>query len=166
MLLFFWILSKWGGGGPCLNFLSSFHKCFFGQWKESISSKMQIIWTLDCFLCCIYVMYYIVYIVFLVLNWLPNLEFWRQKKVVQVVQVGERKGCNLDKIQKKSSFLVLESVSVSVLVLLVLNWLSNLEFWRPNKKDQVARIGVRGGGWLVDSGNTRKKTFFLIDVFP
>ena len=33
------------------------------------------------------------------------------------------------------------------------------------KKDQVARIGVRGGG-LGDSGNARKKTFFSIDVFP
>ena len=33
------------------------------------------------------------------------------------------------------------------------------------KKDQVARIGVRGGG-LGDSGNARKKTFFFIDVFP
>ena len=29
-LLFFWILSKWGGG-PCPNFLSLFHKCIFGQ---------------------------------------------------------------------------------------------------------------------------------------
>ena len=34
------------------------------------------------------------------------------------------------------------------------------------KKDQVARIGVRGGGGLGDSGNARKKTFFFIDVFP
>ena len=32
------------------------------------------------------------------------------------------------------------------IVVLVLNWLSNLEFWLPKKKDQVARIGVRGGG--------------------
>ena len=44
-------------------------------------------------------------------------------------------------------------------------WLSNLEFWRPKKKDQVAQIGVRGGG-LGDSGNAQKKTFFSIDVFP
>ena len=33
------------------------------------------------------------------------------------------------------------------------------------KKDQVARIGVRGGG-LGDSGDAQKKTFFFIDVFP
>ena len=32
------------------------------------------------------------------------------------------------------------------------------------KKDQVARIGVRGG--LGDLGNARKKTFFSVDVFP
>ena len=32
------------------------------------------------------------------------------------------------------------------------------------KKDQVARIGVRGG--VGDSCNARKKTFFSIDVFP
>ena len=32
------------------------------------------------------------------------------------------------------------------IVFLVLNWLSNLEFWLPKKKDQVARIGVWGGG--------------------
>ena len=28
------------------------------------------------------------------------------------------------------------------IVFLVLNWLSNLEFWRPKKKDQVAQIGI------------------------
>ena len=39
------------------------------------------------------------------------------------------------------------------------------EFWRP-KKNQIAQIGVRGGRGLGDSGNARKKTFFLIDVFP
>ena len=50
---------------------------------------MPIIWTLNCFLGCIYVVYYNVYIVFLVLNWLSNLEFWRPKKVVQVVKLGE-----------------------------------------------------------------------------
>ena len=30
-LLFFWILSKWGIGGPCPNFWAPFHKCIFGQ---------------------------------------------------------------------------------------------------------------------------------------
>ena len=39
-----------GGGRPCPNFLSPFHLCVFGQWKESISSKMPIIWTLNCLL--------------------------------------------------------------------------------------------------------------------
>ena len=35
------------------------------------------------------------------------------------------------------------------------------------KKDQVARIGVRGGGGLCDSGNARKKTFFFsIEALP
>ena len=38
-------------------------------------------------------------------------------------------------------------------------------FLTSKKEDQVARIGVRGGG-LGDSGNARKKTFFFIDVFP
>ena len=38
-----------GRGGPCSNFLSPFHKCIFGQLKEYISSKMPIIWTLNCF---------------------------------------------------------------------------------------------------------------------
>ena len=32
------------------------------------------------------------------------------------------------------------------IVFLVLNWLSNLEFRLPKKEDQVARIGVMGGG--------------------
>ena len=41
---------------------------------------------------------YIVYIVSLVLNWFSNLEFWRQKKLSKLG------GCNLDKIQKNSSF--------------------------------------------------------------
>ena len=51
------------------------------------------------------------------------------------------------------------------IIFLVLNWLSNLEFWLLKKEDQVARIGVRGGG-LGDSGNGRRKTFFPVDVFP
>ena len=46
------------------------------------------------------------------------------------------------------------------IVFLVLNWLSNLEFWLPKKEDQVARIGVRGGG-VGNSGNPRKKTFLF-----
>ena len=48
------------------------------------------------------------------------------------------------------------------IVFLVLNWLSNLEFWLPKKKDQVAQIGVRGG--LGNSGNARKKTFFFFQL--
>ena len=73
---------------------------------------MQMYWTFNCFLGCIYTVYYIVHILFLVLN-----------------------------------------------------WLSNLEFRLPKKEDQVARIGVMGGG-LDNSGNARKKTFFSIDAFP
>ena len=38
--------------------------------------------------------------------------------------------------------------------------LSNLEFRLPKKEDQVARIGVMGGG-LGNSGNARKKTLFF-----
>ena len=38
-------------------------------------------------------------------------------------------------------------------------------FLTSKKEDQVARIGVRGGG-IGDSGNARKKTFFSFDVFP
>ena len=43
--------------------------------------------------------------------------------------------------------------------------LHSIEFWRPKKEDQVARIGVMGGG-LGDSGNARKKTYFAVDPFP
>ena len=39
-------------------------------------------------------------------------------------------------------------------------------FLTSKKEDQVARIGVRKGGGLGDSGNARKKMFFSIDVFP
>ena len=45
--------------------------------------------------------------------------------------------CNFG--QKTSS-----SIKKAFFALLVLKWLSNLEFWRPKKKDQVARIGVMG----------------------
>ena len=43
--------------------------------------------------------------------------------------------------------------------LLVLKWLSNLEFWSP--KDQVARIGVRGGGWFRWFGQCPKENVFF-----
>ena len=47
MLLFFWILSKWGGGeGPAQIFVI-FSFLHFWSIKESISSKMAIIWTLN-----------------------------------------------------------------------------------------------------------------------
>ena len=38
-------------------------------------------------------------------------------------------------------------------------------FLTSKKEDQVARIGVRGGG-LGDSGNARKKTFFFYGCLP
>ena len=47
---------------------------------------MPIIWTLNCFLGCmymymyIYVVHYMINKVLIVLNWLSNLELWRQKK--------------------------------------------------------------------------------------
>ena len=66
--------------------------------------------------------------------------------------------CNFG--QKTSS-----SIKKAFFALLVLKWLSNLEFWRPKKKDQVARIGVMGGG-LGDSGNARKKMFFFHWCLP
>ena len=46
-------------GGACPSFLSPFHKCIFGQYKESISSEMP---TFE--LGCIVIVYYNVYIVF------------------------------------------------------------------------------------------------------
>ena len=50
------LASKGGGeGGPCQKFLPPFHKYIFGQQKESISSKMPIIWTLNCSLDCIFI---------------------------------------------------------------------------------------------------------------
>ena len=45
-------------------------------------------------------------------------------------------------------------------------WLSNLEFWRPKKKDQVARIGVRGGGFRCFGQCPKENVFFSVDVFP
>ena len=41
------------------------------------------------------------------------------------------------------------------------SWIST-----SGKEDQVARIGVMGGGGLGNSGNARKKTFFFIEAFP
>ena len=52
-----------GGGSP--NFLLPFLKCIFGQQKESISSKMSIIWALYClFRLYIHIVYYIVISIF------------------------------------------------------------------------------------------------------
>ena len=48
------------GGVPCPIFLVPFHKCIFGQEKESILSKMPIFRTLNCFLDCLYIEDYIV----------------------------------------------------------------------------------------------------------
>ena len=47
------------------------------------------------------------------------------------------------------------------IVVLVLNWLSNLEFWLPKKEDQVARIGVMGGGGFRWFGQCPKENVFL-----
>ena len=79
--------------GHCPNthagiFWPSLNKCIFGQEKESISSKMPMYWTFNCFLGCIYTVYCIVYIVVLVLNWLSNLEFRLPKKEDQVARIG------------------------------------------------------------------------------
>ena len=52
----------------------------------------------------------------------------------------------------------------SHIVFFVLNWLSNLEFWRQKKMTKLPELGWGGG--LGDLGNARKKSFFLIDVFP
>ena len=46
--------------------------------------------------------------------------------------------------------------------LLVLKWLSNLEFWRPKKKDQVAWIGVRGGVVRWFGQCPKENVFFLL----
>ena len=40
-LLFFWILSKSGGGGPCPNFLSPFHKCILVNKRSLFPPKCQ-----------------------------------------------------------------------------------------------------------------------------
>ena len=40
------VYMRGGGGGALSRFLTHFRKCIFGQWKESISSNMPIIWTL------------------------------------------------------------------------------------------------------------------------
>ena len=46
------------------------------------------------------------------------------------------------------------------IVVLVLNWLSNFEFWLPKKKDQVARIGVRGWGFRWFGQCPKENVFF------
>ena len=47
------------------------------------------------------------------------------------------------------------------IVFLVLNWLSNLEFWPPKKRGPSCPNWGHGGGGLGNSGNARKKTFFF-----
>ena len=46
------------------------------------------------------------------------------------------------------------------IVFLVLNWLSNLEFRLPKKEDQVARIGVMGGGFRWFGQCPKENVFF------
>ena len=55
---------------------------------------------------------------------------------------------------------------LTVLYIVILNFVVTFKYWilTSEKKDQVARIGVRGG--LGDSGNARKKTFFSTEAFP
>ena len=48
------------------------------------------------------------------------------------------------------------------IVFLVLNWLSNLEFWLPKKKDQVVRIGVMGGGFRGFGQCPKENVFFSL----
>ena len=57
---------------------------FFEALPEMEGRGRALPWALNCFLGCIY-------IVFFPLNWPSNLEFWRRKKVVQVVQIGRGK---------------------------------------------------------------------------
>ena len=61
-------------------------KCNFGQWRESISYKMPIIWTVILYY--VYIIYHIVFIVFLVLDWLSNLEFDVGKKLYKLPKWG------------------------------------------------------------------------------
>ena len=51
------------------------------------------------------------------------------------------------------------------IVFLVLNWLSNLEFRLPKKEDQVARIGVMGGGGFRWFGQCPKENVFFPLIF-
>ena len=39
-------------------------------------------------------------------------------------------------------------------------------FWRPKKEDQVARIGVRGGGFRGFGQCPKENVFFFIEAFP
>ena len=41
-------------------------------------------------------------------------------------------------------------------------WLLNLESWRPKKKDQVARIGVMGGGFRWFGQCPKENVFFQL----
>ena len=88
-----------------------------------------------------------------------EVHFWSIKRVYFF------KNANTLNFKLFLGYIYLEHYIVYI-VFLVLNWLSNLEFRFPKKEDQVARIGVMGGGGLGNSGNARKKTFFLMDLFP
>ena len=52
-----------------------------------------------------------------------------------------------------------------VYIFLALKWHSNLEFRIPKKRTKLPELGSWGGG-LGNSGNARKKMFFLIEAFP
>ena len=90
---FLWIWSKRGRALP--NFLAHFQEVKFWSIKESISSKMPIIWTLNFFSVvkftkftkftkCVYIVYEVAYIVFWVRDWLSNLELRRRKKLCKL----------------------------------------------------------------------------------
>ena len=66
------------------------------------------------------------------------------------------------KITKIIIIIIIETI---IIIKKIFGHTRKTSFLTSKKEDQVARIGVRGGG-LGDSGNARKKTFFSIEAFP
>ena len=99
----------------------------------------------------------IIYIVSLFLNWLSNLEFWRRKKVVQVVQIGGRGGEVFWTKSKRTAFFFHRRPSLSlndklqdsdspIFVSLTLH------FWQKRLWPHVPLVWE---GWRAGKGNLR-----------
>ena len=70
-----------------------------------------------------------------------------------------------------SFVIIIIKITIIIIIIITATFIISIKsfFWSyaqnvvfdVKKEDQVARIGVRGGGCLGDSGNARKKTSFV-----